>query len=203
MSYRRSARLVVIAALALAASGSVAAEQQAAPPPAPVPLKVDVVLSRWQGEKRVSNMPFTLFVNTGQNTSIRLGVDVPVGTATITTGRETPNSSARGVAGGSQTTSETSNRTEYRNIGTALDCRAGLGSDGTYDIYLNVQDSSLFTADGETRPSLKITDPMAFRTFSMSNLLRMRSGQTQQFGVATDKITGEQLRVEVTMTVLK
>src|SRR5262245_29691213 len=195
MSFRRSAGLAVIAALALAASGSVSAEQQPAPPPKPVPLKVDVVLSRWQGEKRVSNMPFTLFVETGNNTSLRLGVDVPVGAVMMTTGRETPNSTSKGVAGGSQTTSETATRTEYRNVGTAIDCRVNnVESDGSYAVYVSVQDSSIFTADGETRPSLKVADPMAFRTFSMSNNLRLRSGQTQQFGVATDKITGEQLR---------
>ena len=44
---------------------------------------------------------------------------------------------------------------------------------------------------------------MAFRTFSMSNTQKMRDGQTQQFSLASDKITGEILRVDVTLTVVK
>jgi hypothetical protein len=196
MSYSRSAGLVVIALLLTAASAPVTAQQMV------VPLKVDVVLSRWQGEKRISNMPFTLFVNTGGNTSVRLGVDVPVGNSVVTSGRQTPTSRSD-VAAGSQTTTETLARTEYRNVGTAIDCRAGLDPDGRYSIYLNVQDSSIFTTDGESKPSLKMVDPLAFRTFSMSNTLYMRDGQSRQFGVATDKITGEQLRVEVTLSLVK
>jgi hypothetical protein len=50
---------------------------------------------------------------------------------------------------------------------------------------------------------LKLADPMAFRTFSFSNTLALRDGQTVQFATATDKITGEVLKVEVTITVMK
>jgi hypothetical protein len=107
------------------------------------------------------------------------------------------------VAAGSQTTTETLARTEYRNVGTAIDCRAEISPDGLYSIFVNVQDSSIFTADGESKPPLKMVDPLAFRTFSMNNTLRMREGQSRQLGVATDKITGEQLRVEVTLSLVK
>jgi hypothetical protein len=42
-----------------------------------------------------------------------------------------------------------------------------------------------------------MVDPTAFRTFSASNTLNMSDGQTRLFGVATDKITGETMRIEV------
>ena len=51
--------------------------------PAPVPLKVTVVLSRFQGEKRISSMPYVLGVmasgwGPGPKTTLRMGVEVPV-----------------------------------------------------------------------------------------------------------------------------
>jgi len=61
----------------------------------------------------------------------------------------------------------------------------------------------VFTADVEGRAALKAADPMAFRTFSMQNRLILREGVPQQFTMATDKISGETLRVDVTLTVLK
>ena len=51
--------------------------------PAPIPLKVTVVLSRFQGEKRISSMPYILGVmasgwGPGPKTTLRMGVEVPV-----------------------------------------------------------------------------------------------------------------------------
>ena len=51
--------------------------------PAPVPLKVTVVLSRFQGDKRISSMPYILGVmasgwGPGPKTTLRMGVEVPV-----------------------------------------------------------------------------------------------------------------------------
>src|SRR4029453_19407622 len=53
--------------------------------PAPIPLKVTVVLSRYQGEKRVSSMPYSMGVmasgyGSAPKTTLRMGVDVPVTT---------------------------------------------------------------------------------------------------------------------------
>ena len=172
-----------------------------------MPLKVDVVLSRFQGEKKISSLPFTLWVTANVrggpgSTSVRMGVDVPVGTSSVTTGRETP-TGPRGGPNGAQTTTETASKIDYRNVGTAIDCWASSNDDGRFTVFVNVLDSSIFTTDADTKPSLKLADPMAFRTFSMSNTQKMRDGQTQQFSLASDKITGEILRVDVTLTVLK
>ena len=73
-----------------------------------------------------------------------------------------------------------------------------------FTVFVNVLDSSIFTTDADTKPSLKLAVPDGLPLrLSMSNTQKMRDGQTQQFSLASDKITGEILRVDVTLTVLK
>lgn len=194
--------LVATVAIAGAPGAIARAESQQQQKEKPqTPTKVDVVITRLQGEKKVASLPFTVFVTSDSEfggTFLRMGVDVPIGTTAVTTGRETPVGSR-----GSTTTSETSTKVEYRHVGTSIDCSAQRMDDGRFRVHLSVQDSSVFTADVEGRAALKAADPMAFRTFSMQNRLMLRDGQSQQFTMATDKISGETLRVDVTLTVLK
>src|SRR6476619_3246035 len=82
----------LVLALALAAGTMmtvVAQEKPQAPPPAAqptpstaarqVPLKVQLTLSRFVGEKKISSTPYMLGVLTNaQKTSLRMGVQVPV-----------------------------------------------------------------------------------------------------------------------------
>jgi hypothetical protein len=139
----------------------------------------------------------------GQST--RVGVDVPIGATTVNTGRT--NNSGPAVSSTSTTTSEATIKTEYRWLGTQVDCRASVGSsaaeEGRFWIFVSVADSSIYTADGDAKTALKVTDPMAFRTFNMNNNLLMRDGQTLQFATATDKVSGETIRVDVTLSVVK
>ena len=78
--------------------------------------------------------------------------------------------------------------------------------DGRFQMWINLQDSSIFTSEGAGRGALsglRGVNPAAFRTFSFSNQLPMRDGQTLQFATATDKLTNEVLKVDVTLTVMK
>src|SRR5262245_25079919 len=82
-----------------------------------VPVKVEIVLSRSQGDKKLSSLPYTIWANAnGNNVSLRLGVDVPVGASLVTTGNENTTSSGRSTT----TTSSTSNRVEFRSVGTSI-----------------------------------------------------------------------------------
>lgn len=166
-----------------------------------VPMQVEVALVRMQGEKRTSSTPFTLMVNADSRgagqASMRMGVDVPVGTSTsnVTQTSGATTNSPRAV--------ETMRvATEFRNVGTDLDVRVSRVDASTFSVYLSVRDSSIFTSD-QTKVPNAMADPTAFRTFSANNTLNMTDGQTRLFGVGTDKITGETLRIEVKLTVLK
>jgi hypothetical protein len=169
------------------------ASQQANPR---VPIKVDVVLTRFQGDKKVGSLPFTLWVTASQRggaepTSLRMGVDVPVGTV------------SQSRATNANNTERTTTGPDYRYVGTQIDVWAAPTEDTRYSVNLRLTDSSVFTADQEGRAAIKAADAMAFRTFTTSNTLTMRDGQTLQFATATDKITGEVIKVDVTITVVK
>jgi hypothetical protein len=78
---------------------------------------------------------------------------------------------------------------------------AGSGApntEGRYSVYVSVNDSSIFTAEG-----LAKTDTPAIRTFQASNTMTMRDGQTMLLTTATDKVTGELLKIEVTFSLVK
>ena len=192
----------ILLVLALAPRPAASVEQapgtQPAAKPLPPSLKLDVTLSRLQGEKKVSSMPFTLWMlANGANVSLRMGVDFPVGSSVVTSGNEN--------ASGNRTTtvSSTTNRVEFRNVGTSIDCFVNSAPDGRFTVDLRIQDSSIFTTGADTRAPINLSDPMAFRTFTFSNQQLLRDGQTAQWTSAPDKFTGEVLRVDTTLTVIK
>ena len=159
--------------------------------------KVDVVLTRQLAGKDVGRLPFTLWLAAtpasagGTNASsgaqsIRVGVDVPVGTTTKT--------------GGSQTAPTTTVTQEYRNIGTSIDARVSLIDETACSLWVIVQDSSIFVPPAGPANTMLAE---AFRTLSIQNTWTMHDGQTAPFGLATDKVTGETVRLDVTLTVVK
>ena len=187
----------------------VAAAQQTMPitggapnqPKPGIPVKVDVVLSRYQGDKKTSSLPFTVWVNVGDrgsaNGSVRMGVDVPVGSKTTT--NSVPNPSVDPQA----RTASTSSAMEYRNVGTSVDAYLQPAAEGKFSVNVRVQDSSIYTSLSSGRGVPRLVDPLAFRTFSMDNRMEMRDGQTLEFAVATDKVSGETVKVDVTLSVVK
>jgi hypothetical protein len=193
-------RHIAIAAaffLTIGLAGTPAAARQQQGPPA-TPVKVDVTLTRMQGEKKVSSLPYTLWTTaSGDNVSLRMGVDVPVGSSVVTSGNE------NATGNRTTTTSSTTNRAEFRNVGTSIDCWIRPLPDGRFSVNLRIQDSSIFTSDADTRAPMKLADPMAFRSFSFSNQLNMRDGQPVQWASAPDKFSGEVLRVDAVLTVVK
>jgi hypothetical protein len=189
--------MISIAILAVAVVSPIHAQAPPQPPTkAPIPLKVDVVISRFQGDKKVSSAPFTLWLSAldprvGQGyVSVRMGMDVPVGTK----------SESRPNTAGSTTTT-TSEGPNYRYVGTSIDANARQEDDGRFGVDIRVQDSSIFT--GSDRAALKVTDPLAFRSFTMNNRLAVRPGQATEYATATDPITGEVVKVEVSVTIVK
>ena len=92
-------------------------------------LRVQVVIVRFQGEKKVASLPYTLSVTAeGRPVRMRMGVDTPVAVAT-----------AASEAGKPMTTSF-----QYRNVGTNIDCSARDLGDGRYQLMLGVENSSAY-----------------------------------------------------------
>jgi hypothetical protein len=146
------------------------------------PLKVQVVVARYQGEKKLSSMPYTLTMNAGGKSNIRMGATIPVATAPMpTVVKEAP-------VGGSF---------QYKDVGTNIDCSSFEVEGGRYAIALTIDDSSVYP-DDQAGTAKGIP---SFRQFRASNTMVLKNGETGQFTSATDKVTGETLRVEVTLTV--
>jgi len=192
-------------ALLLLVPAARAQEKAEAPAPAEpharfTPLRVQIVFSKYQGEKKVASLPYTLTCNAPdrQPAVLRMGIEVPVPVAP----------SKEGMPGGFS----------YKNVGTSIDCRAGNPEEGgRYRLELNIEQSSIYSAidekgrrpgDGEGKAPWGVSDtalasaPM-FRSFRASFVPILRDGQTVQYTAATDPVSGEVVKIDVTVTVLK
>jgi len=193
-------RAILASLLTLAISGA----SQAQEPPAPatpaqstraqsnlVGVKVQVVISRYQGEKKVSSLPYTLgVVVNGSKTSLRMGVDVPVVQTVFS-------STAKDGVANVPTTSY-----NYRPVGTNIDCQAENTPGDYFKLVMTVTDSSLPLESGERAKGVMPNVPM-FRSFNASFQLLLRDGQSSQYTSATDPVTGEVTKIDVTLNVIK
>jgi len=89
---------------------------------------------------------------------------------------------------------------QYQDVGTNIDCHATALDDGRYLLSISVDDSSVYP--DEQLPGGSKGNP-AFRSFRATNSMVLRNGETGQFTTATDKVTGENVKVDVTLTVVK
>lgn len=163
-----------------------------------IPVQVQVVLSRYQGDKRISSMPYALAVNAmhwpsvssppyGEPSRLRMGAEIPV-------------PSLQPTSADSQVVAPVSPVT-YQEIGTNIDARARTVGEGIFELSLSLQDKSVYASDDPASQSAGRAP--VFRTFQSENALLLRDGQSQQFTAATDRVNGEVVRVEVTLTVVK
>jgi hypothetical protein len=152
-------------------------------------LKVQLVLSRYQGDKKVSSLPYTLTVNVPDasvrnavgRANLRMGTQVPV----TTMARQSGDINAPLVP-----------TVQYRDIGTNIDCNVMAFEDGRFRLELTVEDSAVdSTSANSSHP--------AFRSFRTNGTTMLRDGQSAQFSTATDKVSSEVWKVDVTLTVVK
>lgn len=168
-------------------TGAMSAYAQERPTPTPVTaLKVQVVLSRYDGDRKLASMPYTLLVNAGDRdnrVTLRMGVALPV----------------TGVGANGPTT-------KVEDIGTNMDCTASPTDDGRFRIGLAVNHSSVYETD---QRHIQATIPRVgdsaqlIRSFTSSFSLLLRDHETGQSIAATDPVTGEVMKIDVTLTVLK
>lgn len=153
------------------------------------PLRVQVVFLEYDGDKKISSLPYTLLVNAddrGPQAAVRMGLRVPIETSS--TGP--------------------SKQFQYMDVGTNLDGRSDKADDGRFNLRLNVEKSSLYTPGTTEKPAtvggneILAALPIVQSFRSQVNLL-IRDGQTIQSTVASDPATGHVLKVEVTLSVIK
>jgi hypothetical protein len=160
---------------------------QAAPAAAPGPtqVKVTVVLTRYDGEKKVSSMPNELLIQVLDNpdpasqfeASLAFGVQVPVNIVANNT-----------------------NTVAYKDVGNRISCRLTPQAEGRYRLRLTVVQSSVDSPKAAADPSKP--GPI-LRSFDSSYTMVLRDGQTMQSTSAVDPVSGEVLKVTVTLNVVK
>jgi hypothetical protein len=153
-----------------------------------VPLKLDVVISRQAGDKKVSSMPYSMWLTANspeRQASLRLGVQVPVPTMATPPAKEGEKP-------------EPVRSFTYRDIGTNIDASAMSAAEGRYTIAITLTDSGL-NPKGEPTPG----GAPLLRNFTSRFFLLLRDGQSATYMSATDPVTGETLKVDVTLSVLK
>jgi hypothetical protein len=201
-------KLVVIALAAviwISSGGSSSAQPpaaQASPakPAQNVPLEVQVVIARYQGEKRISSLPYVLslksslgsagFRQPGQGAQLRLGSRVPIRTQVLTP-----------AADGKPAT--TTNSFSYENVGMNIDAGAIALEDGRFEVTITINESSVVTDPQDLKATPGTGDYPVFRSYQSTNTFFVKDGQTVQFTAATDRVSGEVVRVEVKLTVVK
>jgi hypothetical protein len=150
-----------------------------------VPLKITVVFNEFDGEKKISSLPYVLFLRASQEHhdyfgSVRMGVRVPIWT------------------GGKDS------QIQYQDVGSNIDCDARAAQDDRYIVDLKLERSSIYTPKEEPdqKPNEQPHQPL-LRTFRANLDLMLRDGQTTQSTVATDPLNGHTVRVDVTLNVVK
>ena len=162
------------------------AQQQNSSTTTMVRLRVDIVLNEYSGEKKISSLPYTIYVGAGsQNvrttgSNLRMGVRVPV---SATGGKDF----------------------QYMNVGTDIDCGAQSRPDGLYDVVIGVSRSSIYSSQQQVGSQQLHADPdtPVIRTFNSHFDVFLRDGETKEGVSAADPLNGNVLKISVTLHVMK
>lgn len=154
----------------------------------PTPVKVQVVFTEFDGDKKISSMPYSFTVISddkqgGGNytTSLRTGIRVPV------------------------ETDAKDQKTTYMDIGSNIDCGIRSEEDGRFHVNLIFDRSALYpnkSSEGERLVAEPNGLPLV-RQFRSGESLILKDGQTSENLLSTDPLNGHTLRVSVTINVLK
>ena len=183
------------------------ADRPAEPKPKarPTALRVQLVIARYQGEKKVGSVPYSFLVTAGIPVTLlagpgaaagmvarlRMGVEIPVPTTVSDrSGQAIPATYV------------------YRNVGTNIDCVAEDVGDGLFALRLNVENSSLYASPEGRSPSSASEMPLGldiplFRAFNVSLTPVLRDGQNVQAVASTDLVTGEVVKIDVSLSMVK
>ena len=175
--------LCVVVLLPLLAMAALAQDKPQSEPAKGPLVKVQLVLSRYEGDRRTSSLPFTMLATAnGGMGSIRTGSQVPIVTATAANDKTS---------------------FQYVDIGSSVDCTVKTAENGRFNVILMLQDRStvdkVAVAGSVTNP---ITVPV-LRNFNYTNSIVLKDGESKQIVAASDKGSGEIIKIDITLNVEK
>ncbi len=162
------------------------------------PVKVQIVFTEFEGDKKVKSLPYTLYINAPDAPEWKSGGS---GFVKLRVGSRVP------IYTGGNTGSMT-----YLDVGTNIDARSAYAGDGRLLIYLNIERS--WVEGGVSVPVAKSDGSAAetssghfqepiIRNFRSELDLKLREGQSVESTMATDPIGGKVFKVDVSFTMVK
>lgn len=151
-----------------------------------IPVRVQVVFSEYDGEKKISSMPYSFTAITNEklggyySASLRTGVRIPI------------------EAGAEQ-------KTSYMDVGSNIDFGIRTTDDERYHLYMIFERSALSSNSGSQTEKIQASRPDVpplVHQFKASVNMILKDGQTSET-ISTDPINGHSLRISVTINVIK
>lgn len=182
----RTYRIVICLGILLPLLAGAALAQEKAPEPERGPLvKVQIVISRYEqtpsGEKKTSSLPFTLLATAnGDKASVRTGSQVPILSGT-----------------------QGSGNFQFIDVGSNIDCNVRTAANGRFNIILVLQDRSLLEKPAALGSGATVVNQPVIRNFQYNNAILLKDGESKQFVAASDKGSGDIVKVDVTIFVEK
>jgi hypothetical protein len=144
--------------------------------PSVTPLRVQVVFTEFDGDKKVSSLPYTFTVNADErhaspSSKIRNGARIPL------------------VTGKDQFT--------YLDVGTNIDCSATLQDDGRFKLQMALERSSI-APDASSASGNPVV-----RNLRVDLNPVLKDGQSVESVASTDPLSGHVYKVSVTVNALK
>ncbi|HXK10183.1 MAG TPA: hypothetical protein VMT70_11100 [Vicinamibacteria bacterium] len=172
---------VLVVLLAGAGAWAQDAQEKAPKPQGPVvPLQVQVVFNRYQGEKKVASVHYTLPVNADNSYSrVHMGFQVPL----------------------RYESKENSGNVVFKDVGNSVGCRAQPADAGRFKLDCGFDQSSVHS-NGD-KPAEATLLPPVLRDFRSDVSFFLRDGQSSQITAATDPVSGDVVKVDVTLNVVK
>src|SRR6267143_3208157 len=160
------------------------------------PVKVQIVFTEFEGDKKIKSLPYTLYINapdapewrSSSFVKLRVGSRVPVYTGGNT---------------GSMT---------YLDVGTNIDGRAAYSGDGRLLLQTKIERSwveggvsvPVARSDGSASETSSghFQEPIV-RQFVSELDLKLREGQPVESTMATDPLNGKVLKIDISFTIVK
>jgi len=168
--------LSLVASSAQEPSRTAGAPKQEEHTPSVTPLRVQIVFSEFDGDKKISSLPYTFTVNADErraspSSKIRNGARIP-----LATGKD---------------------QFTYLDIGTNIDCSATLQDDGRFKLQMILERSSISPDSSSQTPNPVV------RNLRVDLNPVLKDGQSVESVASTDPLSGHVYRVSVTVNVLK
>jgi hypothetical protein len=167
------------------------AQEKANPSDKPKPsiaVKLLVVLTEYDGEKKVASLPYSILMNSDPSGHVayssftRVGVRVPVASA----GKD--------------------GQSAFVDVGSNIDCGVQTEDEGRFTVRLNFERSSLyFQGRGDEKGTIKTaeTGQPYIPTIRTQSLVLVKDGQSLEVLTAADPLNGHVFRISLTLNVQK